>query len=110
MGTHTTDELASELGHDAAVLLRKGAITALFTEAAPDGIDVLLDTIGGEHLSAALGTARQGARFTLAGAHCRDWQAQRNRSPVAFRSAWRTASMSETVASASGNLGENFSA
>jgi NADPH-dependent curcumin reductase CurA len=37
-------------------------------EAAPDGIDVLLDTVGGPQLTAAVDAARHGARFALVGA------------------------------------------
>lgn len=44
-----------------------GALTRL-AGAAPAGIDVLVDTVGGEQLAAALGAARQGARFALVGA------------------------------------------
>lgn len=44
------------------------AFTRQLAEAAPDGIDVLLDTVGGPQLTAAVGAARQGARFALVGA------------------------------------------
>ena len=36
-------------------------------EVAPDGIDVYFDNVGGEHLDAALATARMGARFAICG-------------------------------------------
>ncbi|GAA0544547.1 hypothetical protein GCM10010390_53350 [Streptomyces mordarskii] len=36
--------------------------------AAPDGIDLVVDTVGGEQLTAALRVARRGARFALVGA------------------------------------------
>lgn len=36
--------------------------------AAPDGIDVFVDNVGGEDLRAAIATARQSARFALVGA------------------------------------------
>ncbi|MGN7158550.1 NADP-dependent oxidoreductase [Sphingomonas sp. SAFR-052] len=35
--------------------------------AAPDGIDVYFDNVGGDHLDAALAHARQGARFAICG-------------------------------------------
>ncbi|MFD8616287.1 hypothetical protein [Streptomyces sp. NPDC059513] len=41
---------------------------ARLTEAAPDGIDVLVDTVGGEQPAAAVGATRQGARSALVGA------------------------------------------
>lgn len=36
-------------------------------DAAPDGIDVYFDNVGGDHLDAALAHARQGARFAICG-------------------------------------------
>ncbi|QKW25276.1 NADP-dependent oxidoreductase [Streptomyces seoulensis] len=44
------------------------AFAAQLAEAAPDGIDVLLDNVGGAQLAAAVDAARQGARFALVGA------------------------------------------
>lgn len=64
------ERLVRELGYD-AVLLRGGAGRSFAEQlagAAPGGIDVLVDTVGGEQLSAALGAARHGARFALVGA------------------------------------------
>ncbi|MFH9724819.1 MDR family NADP-dependent oxidoreductase [Streptomyces sp. NPDC017254] len=61
--------LVSELGYDAAVV--RGAdrsFAAQLAEAAPEGLDVLLDTVGGEQLSAAVAAARPGARGVLVGA------------------------------------------
>jgi NADPH-dependent curcumin reductase CurA len=43
-------------------------LTAALTEAAPKGIDVYFDNVGGEHLEAALNAARPFARFALCGA------------------------------------------
>ncbi|MEU0686354.1 MDR family NADP-dependent oxidoreductase [Streptomyces uncialis] len=60
--------LVSELGYDAVVLRGAGPFAERLAGAAPDGIDVLLDTVGGEQLAAALGAARPGARFALVGA------------------------------------------
>ncbi|MBA2945617.1 MDR family NADP-dependent oxidoreductase [Streptomyces himalayensis] len=62
------ERLVSELGYDAVVLRGAGPIAPQLDDAAPEGIDVLLDTVGGEQLAAALGAARQGARFALIGA------------------------------------------
>ncbi|WP_329178694.1 MDR family NADP-dependent oxidoreductase [Streptomyces sp. NBC_01477] len=62
------ERLVSELGYDAVVL--RGAdrpFAEQLAEAAPDGIDVVLDNVAGEQLVAALGAARQGARFALVG-------------------------------------------
>lgn len=41
---------------------------AQLAEAAPDGIDVLVDNVGGLQLAAAVRAARRGARFALVGA------------------------------------------
>ncbi|GGZ37065.1 NADP-dependent oxidoreductase [Streptomyces inusitatus] len=62
------ERLMSELGYDAVVLRGEGSLADQLAEAAPEGIDVLVDTVAGEQLRAALGAARQGARFALVGA------------------------------------------
>lgn len=61
------ERLVSELGYDAVVVRGAGPLAAQLAEAAPDGIDVLLDNVAGEQLTAALDAARQGARFALVG-------------------------------------------
>ncbi|TJZ91716.1 MDR family NADP-dependent oxidoreductase [Actinacidiphila oryziradicis] len=71
------ERLVSELGYDAIVLRGAGPIAAQLAEAAPEGIDVLVDTVAGEQLVAALGAARQGARFALVGALSGQMSAQR---------------------------------
>ncbi|NUS16342.1 MAG: NADP-dependent oxidoreductase [Streptomyces sp.] len=71
------ERLVSELGYDAVVLRGAGSVAGQLAEAAPDGIDVLVDTVGGEQLTAALGAARQGARFALVGALSGQLSAQR---------------------------------
>ncbi|WP_211125202.1 MDR family NADP-dependent oxidoreductase [Streptomyces yatensis] len=68
-GSHDkADRLTRELGYDAVVLRGAGPIEEQLRAAAPDGIDVLLDTVGGEQLRAALAVARRNARFALVGA------------------------------------------
>ena len=62
------ERLVSELGYDKVVLRGAGSFDEQLAEAAPDGIDVVLDMVGGEQLAAALGQARQGARVVLIGA------------------------------------------
>ncbi|MFG2358400.1 MDR family NADP-dependent oxidoreductase [Streptomyces sp. NPDC048521] len=71
------ERLVSELGYDAVVLRGAGSIADQLAEAAPEGIDVLVDTVAGEQLTAALGVARQGARFALVGALSGQLSAQR---------------------------------
>ncbi|MFJ6750194.1 MDR family NADP-dependent oxidoreductase [Streptomyces sp. NPDC091266] len=60
--------LRAELGYDDTVVRGAGTIERQLRRAAPDGIDVLLDTVGGEQLTAALTLARTDARFALVGA------------------------------------------
>ncbi|WP_328460756.1 MDR family NADP-dependent oxidoreductase [Streptomyces sp. NBC_00448] len=64
------ERLVAELGYDAAVLrgAGPGSFAQRLAEAAPDGVDVLLDNVGGEQLTAAVDVARKGARFALVGA------------------------------------------
>ncbi|MFE5162054.1 zinc-binding dehydrogenase [Streptomyces sp. NPDC056697] len=65
---HKADRLTRELGYDAVVLRGAGPIEERLRAAAPDGIDVLFDTVGGEQLRAAVAVARRNARFALVGA------------------------------------------
>lgn len=60
--------LRAELGYDDTIVRGAGSIERQLRRAAPDGIDVLLDTVGGEQLTAALSVARSDARFALVGA------------------------------------------
>ena len=60
--------LRDELGLDAAFDYHDGPVDALLRAAAPDGIDVYFDNVGGEHLEAALATLRRGGRVALCGA------------------------------------------
>ncbi|MEU8828576.1 NADP-dependent oxidoreductase [Streptomyces sp. NPDC048636] len=60
--------LVGELGYDAVVLRGAEPIERQLRVAAPDGIDVLFDTVGGEQLQAALALARRRARFAIVGA------------------------------------------
>ncbi|MGP8298480.1 MDR family NADP-dependent oxidoreductase [Streptomyces inhibens] len=59
--------LRAELGYDDTIVRGAGPIERQLRRAAPDGIDVLLDTVGGEQLTAALAVARPDARFALVG-------------------------------------------
>jgi NADPH-dependent curcumin reductase CurA len=57
-----------ELGADAAFNYHDGTVKELLQQAAPDGIDVFFDNVGGEHLDAALGATKDFARVVLCGA------------------------------------------
>ena len=56
-----------ELGADACIDYKAGPVLKQLYGVAPDGIDVYFDNVGGEHLDAALATARMGARFAICG-------------------------------------------
>ncbi|WP_424216927.1 MDR family NADP-dependent oxidoreductase (plasmid) [Streptomyces sp. BI20] len=60
--------LRDELGYDAVVIRGAGPIADQLARVAPEGVDVLVDTVGGEQLTAAVDAARPGARFALVGA------------------------------------------
>jgi hypothetical protein len=55
------------LGADAVVDYTAGPIVKSLAAAAPDGIDVYFDNVGGDHLDAALALARRNARFAICG-------------------------------------------
>jgi NADPH-dependent curcumin reductase CurA len=60
--------LVDGLGFDAAIDYRAGDIPGQLAAAAPDGIDVYIDLVGGGHLDAAIGAMRVGGRIALVGA------------------------------------------
>ncbi|GLU48939.1 NADP-dependent oxidoreductase [Nocardiopsis ansamitocini] len=60
--------LVEDLGFDAAFNYKDGPVRDQLVEAAPDGIDVYFDNVGGEHLEAAIAVANDFARFALCGA------------------------------------------
>jgi len=60
--------LREELGFDAAFSYKDGPVAEQLAAAAPEGIDVFFDNVGGEHLEAALGAMRPFGRAALCGA------------------------------------------
>ncbi|WP_129793443.1 NADP-dependent oxidoreductase [Sphingosinicella sp. CPCC 101087] len=56
-----------ELGADAAIDYKAGPVLKQLMVAAPDGIDVYFDNVGGDHLDAAFAAARLNARFPICG-------------------------------------------
>ncbi|RKS06653.1 hypothetical protein DFP74_2294 [Nocardiopsis sp. Huas11] len=67
-GPAKTGLLLSEFGYDAAIDHREGDLAGHLAKAAPEGIDVYLDSVGGDHLTAALGAMRPRGRVALVGA------------------------------------------
>ena len=55
------------LGADEVVDYKAGPVIKSLMAAAPKGIDVYFDNVGGDHLDAALAAARQNARFAICG-------------------------------------------
>jgi NADPH-dependent curcumin reductase CurA len=59
--------LKEKLGFDAAFDYHDGHLYRQLTEAAPEGIDVYFDNVGGEHLEAAIGALNDHGRVALCG-------------------------------------------
>ncbi|MFJ3492985.1 NADP-dependent oxidoreductase [Streptomyces sp. NPDC086091] len=71
VGSAGSDEkvrlLVEEYGFDAAFNYKNGPVSEQLREAAPDGVDVYFDNVGGEHLEAAIGSLNQGGRIAVCG-------------------------------------------
>ncbi len=59
--------LTDELGFTAAFDYHDGPVVELLAAAAPDGVDVYFDNVGGEHLEAAIGALRLHGRAAICG-------------------------------------------
>lgn len=71
IGSAGSDEkvelLVGDLGFNAAFNYRTGRVTELLAEAAPEGIDVYFDNVGGAHLEAAINSLRNFGRIAACG-------------------------------------------
>ncbi|MFJ3230010.1 NADP-dependent oxidoreductase [Streptomyces sp. NPDC086787] len=71
IGSAGSDEkvklLTDEYGFDAAFNYKSGPVAEQLHAAAPDGIDVYFDNVGGDHLEAAIGSLNQGGRIAICG-------------------------------------------
>lgn len=67
-GAAKTELLTTEFGFDAAIDYRAGDLPGQLAAVAPDGIDVYLDSVGGNHLQAAVAAMRPRGRIALVGA------------------------------------------
>ncbi|WP_432085338.1 NADP-dependent oxidoreductase [Streptomyces sp. bgisy095] len=71
IGSAGSDEkvkwLVEELGFDAAFNYKNGPVRDQLREAAPDGIDVYFDNVGGDHLEAAISSLKVHGRATICG-------------------------------------------
>ncbi|GAA2000987.1 NADP-dependent oxidoreductase [Nocardiopsis rhodophaea] len=61
------DLLTGKYGFDAAFNYKDGNVSKQLAQAAPEGIDVYFDNVGGEHLEAALNAFNEGGRAALCG-------------------------------------------
>ena len=86
-------DFVSDLGADATIDYTAGPLLGLLRQAAPDGIDVYFDNVGGDHLDAAFARARLHARFAL----CGMIGGYNSREAMAFRYIIRVISMRITV-------------
>ncbi len=72
VGSAGSDEkvewLTAELGYDAAFNYKSGPVAKQLFAAAPDGIDVHFDNVGGDHLEAAIHALNVHGRVALCGA------------------------------------------
>jgi len=64
---HKVAYLIDELGFDAAFNYHDGPVRELLKAAAPEGIDVYFDNVGGDHLEAAIGAMNVHGRITECG-------------------------------------------
>ncbi|MEV0599596.1 NADP-dependent oxidoreductase [Streptomyces sp. NPDC050315] len=71
IGSAGSDEkvkvLLEEYGFDAAFNYKNGPVKDQLKEAAPDGIDVYFDNVGGDHLEAAIATLNLHGRIAVCG-------------------------------------------
>ena len=60
-------DFVRSLGADRVIDYKAGSVLKSLSAAAPEGIDVYFDNVGGDHLDAALALARDNARFAICG-------------------------------------------
>ena len=60
-------DFVRSLGADQVIDYRAGPLLKSLAAAAPEGIDVYFDNVGGDHLDAAFALARNNARFAICG-------------------------------------------
>ncbi|MEU9386757.1 NADP-dependent oxidoreductase [Streptomyces sp. NPDC048279] len=71
IGSAGSDEkvklLVEEYGFDAAFNYKNGSVSEQLRAAAPDGVDVYFDNVGGDHLEAAIGQLNRNGRIAVCG-------------------------------------------
>lgn len=84
-GTAEKVRLLRDLGADAAVNHHDGPALDLLRDAAPDGIDLFYDNVGGEQLEAAMEALRFGGRIVICGAASQYGKGSDSRGPVNYQ-------------------------
>ena len=82
-------EFVRSLGADEVVDYKAGSILKGLAAAAPEGIDVYFDNVGGDHLDAAFAVARNNARFAI----CGMIEGYNDATPMSFRFIMRVIAM-----------------
>ena len=82
-------EFVRSLGADEVIDYKGDPILKGLAAAAPEGIDVYFDNVGGDHLDAAFALARQNARFAI----CGMIEGYNDTTPPSFRFIMRTIAM-----------------
>jgi len=82
-------DFVRSLGADDVIDYKSGPILKSLHAAAPEGIDVSFDNVGGDHLDAAFALARQNARFAI----CGMIEGYNAREPMCFRYIMRIMAM-----------------
>ncbi|WP_205478427.1 NADP-dependent oxidoreductase [Sphingomonas arenae] len=82
-------DFVKSLGADAVIDYKAGPLVKSLAEAAPKGIDVYFDNVGGDHLDAAFAHARKDARFAI----CGMIDGYNSGEPMAFRYIMRVIAM-----------------
>jgi hypothetical protein len=67
-GPEKAKRLVEDFGYDAAIDYRAGDLRGQLAAAAPGGIDVYFDNVGGDHLQAAIAALRPFGRVAMCGA------------------------------------------
>jgi len=67
-GPEKTRRLVAEFGYDVGIDYREGDLAGRLAAAAPEGLDVYFDNVGGDHLQAAIGALNTYGRVALCGA------------------------------------------
>ena len=82
-------DFVRSLGADQVIDYKAGPVLRSLAAAAPDGIDVYFDNVGGDYLDAAFALARQNARFAI----CGMIEGYNDATPMSFRFIMRVIAM-----------------